>query len=235
MFANRVLLAGFAAGVAIFALQRPADAQLLDRLKKAAQKTGDAAKKAGAAEARAQFKSAVDDVAQEFVKDGSFVELLSPWSAGDGAKRTEMARLSGTATATHTGSGYQILLCDVAGAKPWSTSFTVLHSAPNAAAGSVKRNQVTQAASFAGTEYTLPTHLVTVDIVGSGVKTASGAEGFFKVGSISQTIYAGVAKLRFARVMLAGDTSGEAVQVGAVFRARIQQPGEAMPSCGAKS
>jgi hypothetical protein len=233
MSARRSMLAAFAAAVAISLLQQPAQAQLLDRIKKAAQKTTDAAKKAGAAEARAQFKSAVDDVAKEFVKDGSFIEVLSPWSSGDASTRTEVGRLSGTATATNTGSGYQILLCDVANAKPWSTSFTVLHNAPDAAAGS--RTQTTQAASFAGTEYSLPTKLVTVDVVGAGVKTASGAEGSFKVASISQTIYAGVAKLKFARVMLPGDTTGEAVQVGAVFRARIQQPGEAPPSCGAKS
>ena len=235
MSARRRMLAALTAAVAIALLQQPAQAQFLDRIKKAAQKTTDAAKKAGTAEARAQFQSTVDDAAKELVQDGSFVEVLSPWSSGDGAKRTEMARFSGTATATKTGSGYKILLCDVANAKPWSTSFTVLNNAPNAAAGSGKGNQTTQATSFAGTEYTLPTNLVSVDVVGSGVKTTSGATGSFKVGSISQTIYAGVAKLKFAKVMLPGDTTGEAVQVGAVFRARIQQPGDAPPSCGAKS
>lgn len=231
----RRMLAALTAAVAFALSPQPAQAQLLDRIKKAAQKTTDAAKKAGTAEARAQFQSAVDDAAKELVQDGSFVEVLSPWSSSDGAKRSELARVTGTATAIISGSGYQIMLCDATGARPLSTSFTVQNNAPATATPSPTPNQSGGATAVAGREFTLPSNLVTVALEGSGVKTSGGAEGSFKVASVSRTIYAGVAKLKFASVKLPGDAAGEAVQVAAVFRARIQQPGEAPPSCGAKS
>lgn len=238
MSAHRTMLTVFAAAVAVVVLQQPAQAQLLDRIKKAAQKTTDAAKQAGTAEARAQYKSAVDDIAKELVEDGSFTAVLSPWSSSDGAKRTEMARFSGTATAVSTGSGYQIRLCDASSAKSWTASFGVQNKPTGGATpGGVSKpaaqaTPVSPSATLAGAEYKLPTDLVTVDVVGAGVKTNGAAEGSFKVGSVSQTTYAGVAKMKFAKVMLPGQTTAEAVEIGAAFRARIQQPGEARAGCG---
>lgn len=234
MSARRHMLAAFSAAVAITVLQQPAQVQLLDRLKKA-QKTADAATKAGTAEARAHFKSAVDDAAKELVQDGSFVQVLSPWSSSDGAKRSELARVTGTATAIISGSGYQIILCDATGARPWSTSFTVQTPAAAAATASPTANERAGTTAVAGTEFTLPSSRVTVALNGSAVKTTGAAEGSFKIASVSRMIYAGVAKLTFASVTLLGDTAGEPVQVAAVFRARIQQAGEAPASCGRKS
>ena len=93
--------------------------------------------------------------------------VLSPWSSSDGAKRTELARVTGTATAVISGSGYQIMLCDATGARRGPRSFTVQNNAPATATPSSTPNQAAAQPLVAGREFTLPSNLVTAALEGS--------------------------------------------------------------------
>jgi hypothetical protein len=115
---------------------RPAAAQgILARVKKLGGSTAAAGKKVVIDEANGEINSAVQDAAAEHVADGSFIAVLSPWTAAGVAKRVEVARFAGDAFVVTTPSGRQIMLCDNKGAQSWLASFAIEKKAPPNAAG----------------------------------------------------------------------------------------------------
>jgi hypothetical protein len=88
-------------------------------------------------------------------------------------------------------------------------------------------------------EYRLPSNVITFALpTANGASVGAPSIGSLQIGSVSESIFSGAAKVRFAQATIPGSKTKETVDLGVVFKARVlaegQTPGECLTSGGGK-
>ena len=88
-------------------------------------------------------------------------------------------------------------------------------------------------------EYRLPSNVITLALpTANGANVGAPSVGSLNVASVSESIFSGAAKVRFAQATIPGSKTKETVDLGVVFKARVlaegQTPGECLTSGGGK-
>jgi hypothetical protein len=88
-------------------------------------------------------------------------------------------------------------------------------------------------------EYRLPSNVITFALpTANGANVGAPSIGSLQIGSVSESIFSGAAKVRFAQATIPGSKTKETVDLGVVFKARVlaegQTPGECLTSGGGK-
>src|SRR6185437_11295647 len=88
-------------------------------------------------------------------------------------------------------------------------------------------------------EYHLPSNAITFALpTANGANVGAPSIGSLQIASVSESIFSGAAKVRFAQATIPGSKAKETVDLGVVFKARVladgQTPGECLTSGGAK-
>lgn len=88
-------------------------------------------------------------------------------------------------------------------------------------------------------EYRLPSNAITFALpTANGANVGAPSIGSLQIASVSESIFSGAAKVRFAQATIPGSKAKETVDLGVVFKARVladgQTPGECLTSGGAK-
>jgi hypothetical protein len=83
-----------------------------------------------------------------------------------------------------------------------------------------------------GREYRLPSNLITLALpTANGANVGAASLGSLKIGNVSESIFSGAAKVRFAQATIPGSKSKEAVDFGVVFKARVLPEGQTPAQC----
>ncbi|MFI5228453.1 MAG: hypothetical protein ACHQWU_05255 [Gemmatimonadales bacterium] len=103
-----------------------------------------------------------------------------------------------------------------------------------------KQSQGASLPTAIGREYRLPSKAITLALpTANGANVGAASVGSLKIGNISESIFSGAAKVRFAQATIPGSKSKEAVDFGVVFKARVlaegQTPGQCLTGGAAKS
>lgn len=88
-------------------------------------------------------------------------------------------------------------------------------------------------------EYRLPSAAITLALpTANGANVGAPSVGSLKIVSLSESIFSGAAKVRFAQATIPGSKTKEVVDLGVVFKARVladgQTPGECLAAGGGK-
>jgi hypothetical protein len=88
-------------------------------------------------------------------------------------------------------------------------------------------------------EYRFPSNVITLALpTANGANVGAPSVGSLKIVSVSESIFSGAAKVRFAQATIPGSKTKETVDLGVVFKARVladgQTPGACLTSSGGK-
>lgn len=90
----------------------------------------------------------------------------------------------------------------------------------------------TGAAPSAGDrEFRFPSPQVTLTLPTTGPRTGLPASGSIRVGDLSQDIFVGTARVRFAQATIPGERTPQVVDFGVAFKARVLPTGEQPAGC----
>ncbi len=169
-----------------------------------------------------------------FCDDKGVLPWLASLTIANSAAAAGGASKSGGGGASKSGGGGASKSAD--GAK--STGATSGGVKPSSGTTSVASGEVVQSGTgglslptMAGREYRLPSSGIAVVLPSNGANAGSPSLGSLKVGDVSESIFSGAAKMRFAQATLPGSAGKQTVDYGVVFKARVLADGQTPGQC----